>query len=192
LGREAEGHFGLNDDVDFVDEVGEAEQVMKDRRSNVVRKIAVDAHAASGSDRGDICFENIAGNDGEVGKFLRQAAEARDERWIEFDGVNGSAGGEEVLGHFTMARTNFDPAMLIVPMNRDSHRTLVPTRPGLADDARRRERRDGVGRNANGACDLFAPLDAFQEVLAEALACHGRNSVARGARCAPRGKEVRR
>ncbi len=47
-------------------------------------------------------------------------------------------------------------------------------------------------RNANGARDLFAPVKVGEEVLAEALACHGCNSVARGARCAPRGKEVRR
>jgi hypothetical protein len=33
-------------------------------------------------------------------------------------------------------------------------------------------------RNANGASDLFAPMEIGEEVLAEALACHGGNSVA--------------
>ena len=144
LGGQAEGHFGLNDDVDFVDEAGEAEQVMKDRRRNVVGKISVDEDAAAASDRGEVGFEDVAGDDGKISRFFCEMAQAGDERWIEFDGVNGSAGGEEVLGHFTVARTNFDPAMLIVPMNRGSQTTLVPTRPGLADDARRRERRDGM------------------------------------------------
>jgi hypothetical protein len=35
-------------------------------------------------------------------------------------------------------------------------------------------------RNANGARDLFAPMEIGEEVLAEALACHGGNSVAGG------------
>ncbi len=67
LGGEAESNFGLNDDVDLVDEAGEVEQVMKDRRGNVVRKIAVDAQAAAGSDGGEVSFENVAGDDGEIG-----------------------------------------------------------------------------------------------------------------------------
>ncbi|PYU66758.1 MAG: hypothetical protein DMG49_21085 [Acidobacteria bacterium] len=33
-------------------------------------------------------------------------------------------------------------------------------------------------RNADGAGDLFAPMEIGEEVLAEALACHGGNSVA--------------
>jgi hypothetical protein len=35
-------------------------------------------------------------------------------------------------------------------------------------------------RNADGASDLFAPMEIGEEVLAEALASHGWNSVARG------------
>ena len=33
-------------------------------------------------------------------------------------------------------------------------------------------------RNADGARNLFAPVEIGEEVLAEALACHGWNSVA--------------
>jgi hypothetical protein len=33
-------------------------------------------------------------------------------------------------------------------------------------------------RNANGARDLFAPVEIGKEVLAESLPCHGWNSVA--------------
>src|SRR6266704_1445825 len=53
LGGEAESNLGLNDDVDFVDEISEGEEVMKNGRRNVVRKIAVDAQAAAGSDGGE-------------------------------------------------------------------------------------------------------------------------------------------
>jgi len=180
LGREAQGNFGLNDDVDFVDEIREVEEVMKDRRGDVIGKIAVDTDAAAGGNRSDVGFESVAGNDGEIGKLFCEMAEAGEERRIDFDGVDGSAGAEEVLGHFTVARTNFDPAML-VPMNRDSQTTLVVS-----------ERNHGMRRDANGARDLFAPVEIGEEVLAEALTCHGWTSVARGARCAPRGKEVRR
>jgi hypothetical protein len=36
-------------------------------------------------------------------------------------------------------------------------------------------------RDANGTCDFFAPVEVGEEVLAEALASHGWNSVAGGA-----------
>jgi len=156
--------------VNLVDDVREVEEVMKDRRGDVVGKIAVDADAAAGSDGGDVCFKNVAGDDGEIGELSCEAAKSRDERRIDFDGVDRSATGEKVLRDFTMAGSNFDPAMLIVP----------------------RKRNGGMRRNANGERDLFAPVEIGKEVLAEALACHGGNSVPRGARCAPRGKEVRR
>ena len=102
LGGEAKGDFGLNDDVDFVDEASEGKEVMKDRRRDVVRKIAVDADAAAARDGGDVRFENVAGNDVEIRELFCEVAQARQERRIEFDGVDGSAGGEKVLGHFTV------------------------------------------------------------------------------------------
>ena len=42
------------------------------------------------------------------------------------------------------------------------------------------ERHGGVRRNANGARNLFAPMEIGEKVLAEALACHAGNSVAGG------------
>ena len=170
LGGQAKRNFGLNDDVDLVDEVSEIEQVMKDRRCDVVRKIAVDADAAAGSDGGDVRFENVAADDVEVGELFCEMVEARQERRIEFDGVDGSAGGEKVLGHFTVPRTDFDPTVSVVP----------------------RKRHGGMRRNANGASDFFAPVEISEEVLAEALASHGWNSVASGAQSAARVSEVRR
>jgi len=97
-------------------------------------------------------------------------AKARQERRIDFDGVDGSAGGEEVLGHLAVTGTDFDPAMLIVW----------------------RERNGGMRRNANGARNLFAPMEIGEKMLAETLACHGWNSVAGSAGIAVRGNEVRR
>ena len=180
-GGEASGDFRLNHEVHFVEEVREGEQVMQDRRSDVVRKIAVNANAAAGSDGGDVRFEDVAGDDGEIGEFLREAAESSDEFWVEFDGVNGSAGGEEVLGHFAVTGTDFDPTVLVAPMHRGLQRRLVP-----------RQRNDGMRRNTDGAGDLFAQLKVTEEVLAETLACHGSNSVAGGAGSAARGKEARK
>jgi hypothetical protein len=155
LSREAKRDFRLNDDVNFVDEVREGEQVMKNRRGDVVGKIAVDADAAAAGDGGEVRFEDIAGNDGEIREFLRELAKAGDELRVDFDGVDGSADGEEVLGHFTVAGADFDPAMSIVPRERDG----------------------GMRRNANGARDLLAPMEIGEEVLAEALACHWGSSV---------------
>ena len=135
-----------------------------------VGKIAVDADAAAGSDGGDVRFENVGRDNIEIGELFCEAAKPRDERRIDFNGVDGRANGKKVLGDFTMAGANFDPAMLVVSGKWSG----------------------GMRRNANGARNLFAPIEIGKEVLAEALACHGGNSVPRGARCAPRGKEVRR
>jgi len=178
LGGEAKGDFGLNDDVDFVDEVGEGEEAMKDWRRDVIRKIAVDAHAAAARDGSDVGFENVARNDVEIRELLCEVAQTRQERRIEFDGVDRSAGGEKVLGHFTVPRTDFDPAVLIVPGKRGLTSTVAS------------EWRQRMRRHANGARYLFAPVEVGKKVLAEALACHGWNSVARGAQNAERGNEV--
>ena len=178
LGGKAKSDFGLNDDVDFVDEASEGEEVMKNGRRDVVRKIAVDAHAAAARDGSDVGFENVAGNDVEIRELLCEVAQTRQERRIKFDGVDRSAGGEKVLGHFTVPRTNFDPAGLIVPGKRGLTSTVAS------------EWRQRMRRNANGAQDFFAPVKIGEEMLAEALASHGWNSVARGAQNAERGNEV--
>ena len=102
LRGEARSDFGLNDDVNFVDEIREREEVLEDRRSNVVRKIAVNENAAAGGDGGEVGFENVAGNYVETGIVFCEAAESGDESWVEFDGVDGGAGGEEMLSHFAM------------------------------------------------------------------------------------------
>ena len=153
---ETEGNFGLDDDVNFVDEIREGEEVMEDWRSDVVGKIAVDADAAAGGDGGEVGFENVAGDDGEIGEFFRVVAKAGDEFRVEFDGMDGSAGDEEVLGHFAVTGADFDPAVLVIAG----------------------ERNGGMRGDADGAGDLLAPVEIFEEMLAEALACHGWNSVA--------------
>jgi hypothetical protein len=48
-----------------------------------------------------------------------------------------------------------------------------------------REWDGGVRRNADGARNLFAPVEIGEKVLAEALACHGWNSVAGAGKAAP-------
>ena len=52
--------------------------------------------------------------------------------------------------------------MLIFPRKRNLQTLTVAN-----------EWRQGMRRNANGARDLFAPVEIGKEVLAEALACHG-------------------
>jgi len=159
LGNEAMSNFGLDDDVDFVDPLGKRKKVMEDGRSNVVGQIAVDTDPPAGGNCGDVGFQNVAGDDVEVGKFLREAVQTGDERRVEFDGVDERAGREKMRGHFAVPGADFDPTVLIVA----------------------RKWRRGMRRNAYGTRDLFAPVEVLQEVLAEALASHGGNSVARGA-----------
>jgi len=85
-----------------VDESGEGEEAMKDWRRDVVGQIAVDADAAAGSDGSEVGFENVAGNDGEIGELFCEVAKARQERRIDFDGVDRCAGAKKVLGHLTV------------------------------------------------------------------------------------------
>ena len=167
LGRDAERDFGLNDDLNFVDDVGESEQAMEDGRSDVVGKVAVEIDAAAGGDGREIGSKNVAGDDVEFWILLREVAQAREELRVEFDGVDGSAGDKKVQGHFAVTGADFDPAMLVVP----------------------REWHGGMRGDANGARDLFAPVEIGEEVLAEALASHGWNSVTVEARvrCFPTG-----
>src|SRR5438094_1073809 len=87
---------------------------MKDRRGDVVRKIAVEADAAAGSDGREVGFENVAGDDREIREFLRQVAKARDEQGVDLDGGKGRARGGGGLGNSTMTRTDLNPARLIV------------------------------------------------------------------------------
>ncbi len=112
-GGEARGDFELNDDVDFVDLTGELEKMVEDRRSDVVGEIAVDAHAAPGGEGGEVGLEDVAGNDGEIGMFLREALQADNERGIEFDGDHRSATAKEMLGHFAVPGADFDPAVTL-------------------------------------------------------------------------------
>ena len=77
---------------------------------------------------------------------------------IQFDGVDGRAGGRRGARSFRRGRRQF--------------------RSSNADRPAQQLRRGGVRRNANGARDLFAPVGIGEEMLAEALASHGSNSVA--------------
>ncbi len=155
-GREACGDFELNDDVDLVDLTGELEKMVEDRGSNVVGEIAVDAHAAPGGKGGKVRLEDVAGNDGEIGMFLREALQADNERGIEFDGDHRSTAAKEMLGHFAVPGADFDPAELF---GRD-------LRDGL----------DAVRRDADGAGDFFAPAGVVEKVLTEPLSRHGVGS----------------
>src|SRR5436189_142995 len=76
LRGEAKSDFGLNDDVDLVDEIGKGEKMMKNRRRDVVRKIAIDTDAPARSDRGEVRFENVAGDDVEIGELLCEVTQA--------------------------------------------------------------------------------------------------------------------
>jgi len=145
LGGEALGDFELNDDVGLVDSSGELEEMLEDRRGDVIGKIAVDAHAASGGEGGEVEFEDVAGNDGEMGMFVREALEAADERGIEFDGDDGSAAAEEMLGHFAVAGADFEPEEIF---GRELRGAL-----------------HAMGRDADRAGDLFAPIGVAEEVL---------------------------
>ena len=151
-GGEASGDFELDDDMGFVNVSGVLEKVMEDRRSDVVREIAVDAHAAAGGKGREIGFEDVCRNDGEIGMSLCETLESGDEGAIEFNGDYGSAGLEEMVGHFAVAGADFDPAEIC--------------------GGKLRGRRYGVRRDADGAGYFFAPTGVAEEMLTEFLSGH--------------------
>lgn len=71
-------NLALHDEVHFVDKVREGKEVMQNGRSNVVGKIAVNQDTAGGNG-GQVGFENVPLNDGEIGESLGQALETCDE-----------------------------------------------------------------------------------------------------------------
>ena len=115
---ETKRYFLLNDDVHFVDLIRERKKMMKNRRRNEVRQISVEMDAASSGESGEIGFQNIAGNDREIREFFREALEARQEQRIKLDRVNRRTSGSKMLGHFTVAGADFNPAVGLILRNR--------------------------------------------------------------------------
>jgi hypothetical protein len=151
----------------FVDEIRERKQPMKNRRGDVVGKIAVDTDAAASGSGAEIRFEDVAQDDAQIGKFFGESLETGDERRVELDGVDRRAGRGKIFGHFAVAGADFDPA--IVPGRVGWHR--------------------GVGRNADGARDLFTPVGVGKEMLAKALTSHTAEKCSRNAITALRRRE---
>ena len=149
---EAQSHFQLDDNLDFIDLVGEREETVEDRRSNVVGEIAVDADAPAGSERAQVGFEDVAWNDGEIRVLGGESLKPRDERRVELDRINRNAAADEIFGHFSMASANFNPAIIL------SSR-ICGNFHAVCGDAYR-------------AGDFFAPAGVAQKVLSKFLSGH--------------------
>ena len=152
LGGEPESDFFLNHDVNFIDPISERKKMMKNRRSDVIRQIAVDAGALSSSESSEIGFKNISLDNRDVRKLFREPLEPSEKQPIQLDGIDRCAGGRKVLRHFTVTGANFDPAVRWAQRGRTN--------------------RSRVRRNADGPRDLFAPAGVREKVLAKALTSH--------------------
>jgi len=108
---ETKSDLFLNHDVNLIDLIRERKKMMKNRRRDVVRQIAVQPDAPARSEGGEIGFKHIAGNDRDIRESFREALEARDQQRIQLNRINGGAGGSEVLGHLAMAAAHFYPAI---------------------------------------------------------------------------------
>ena len=86
--------------------------------------------------------------------WFGKLVQARNEGGIQFNGVDRNTAASEMLGHFTMARTDFDPA------------EIVASRIGLWPHFR------GMSGNMDGPGDLFSPPGITQEMLSKLLPCH--------------------
>jgi len=94
-------------------------------------------------------------NHRKVRKLLRKLLQARCERRVEFDGTNRGSSRQQLLGHFTVARADFEPAIRL---------------SGRIAWGRWPQRR--VRRNADGSRDLFAPVSVRKKMLAKSLTSH--------------------
>ena len=72
LRGETQRDIFLDDDVNLIDQIRERKKMVKNRRRDVIRQIAVQTNAAAGSQCGEISFQNIAVNHRKVRKFLRK------------------------------------------------------------------------------------------------------------------------
>ena len=152
LRGEAEGHFQLDDDVDFVDLIGEGKETVENRRSDVVGKIAIEADAPSGCKRAEVGFEHITGDDSEIRVLIGETLQPLDESRIKLDSVDGNAATNQIFGHFPMACANFNPAVI--------------WSGGICGTFH------AVRGNANRAGDFFTPAGIAQEMLSKFLSGH--------------------
>ncbi len=93
----------------------------------------------------DIDFENVARNNREIRKALRQALQAAHELSVQLNRVNGSPGGRQVLGHFAVSGADFQPAKAFC--------------------LTRRSRRNRLWRNTNSPGNFFAPAGIGKKML---------------------------
>src|SRR5215831_4124548 len=128
---------------------------MEDGRGDVIGKIAVDADTAARSEGCEVGLENVMRHNVELGELSCKRSKAARERGIQFYGAYRTASHKKMTRHFAMPSPNFNPAVIVVFGQRDG----------------------GMRRDANGAGDLFAPVEVRKKMLAEPLARHGRISV---------------
>jgi len=145
LGGEAQRDLVLDDNVNLVNELRIGEQVMQDRRRDVIGQVAVNPDAPPLAEHGDVRIENVRGNNLKICEAFFEAAHASGQLRVKFDGENTHAAGSEMLGHFAVAGADFDPAEIVVFSRRCG--------------------RDGLRGNSNGARDFFAPAGIGEEVL---------------------------
>lgn len=112
-GDDALRDFELNHDMDGFDLRGEAEKMSKNRRSDVVGQIAVDAGAFM-RESGEIDEENVRLDDFDVRLRCETCAECGGESAIGFDGDDAAgalvrAGTGKEFGHFAVAGADFEP-----------------------------------------------------------------------------------
>src|ERR1700691_221206 len=115
LGRDAFCNLQLDHDVNGKNLAGIFEQVMQDRRSDVIRQVAINMKIAA-DEFAKINSEDIAGNDFNLGPFAWTRGnlflQIFSQRRIGFYGYHSTSVRCQHLGHFSMACTDFDPCFV--------------------------------------------------------------------------------
>ena len=132
------------------------EQMMQDRRSDVIRQIAIDTKVLAGQLTKINC-EDIAGNNCNVWPLARMRAnfftQLFSQQWIGFDSYHSTPVASQHLGHFSMARADFNPCF--VCSGRKNLENALPPR-GVAEKVLSH----ALSGHADAKCSNAAPSEA--------------------------------
>ncbi len=126
-----------------------AEKVMQDRRSDVVRQISVNAHAPAAGDLGDIRSRTSPGTTVEIRELLRQALQPPASDASSSMAWTGARWRSQMLGHLPVARRRFRSSNTVCPLRRGAEApAIAPKREWRARSVRASpDQRGSVGRD---------------------------------------------
>jgi len=119
---DAHGDFDLDYDVNRSDLFRIAEELMEDRRGDVIRKIAVDAETVTSGELSEIELQNIARDDFDGGPLggmrFDFPTQIFGEARVPLDGNDSAAPAGQQARHFAVTGADFEPDVVWIARQR--------------------------------------------------------------------------